>query len=595
MSPHYYVLRRRLFLLLATSCCAVVALPRPLAAQETAPGAGAMAAPVTRTQNVTINLINRLVERGVLTPKDSAELIQMAEEDAVIAKAEAEAAKKETVAAAVASLPAPVAAPAADADVVSVTYIPEYVKAQIKEEIRQDVMTTAADENWADPHSYPDWMANFQPSGDIRLRFESQSFPSGNVLGSSFDFNKINTGSPYDNSAGNPTPPPQFNADQDRERARLRARLAAQIDMGEGFISGFRIATGSDSSPVTQNQTLSGFSKYSLWLDRGFLSYAHNDGKGSLYTVAAGRMDNPFFTTSSIIWANDIGFDGVAFKTRRHFGETFTPFFTVGAFPVYNTDLNFATNNASKFKSDDKYLYGAQLGAEFTPTKDVVVKVAVSLYEYQNIEGKLSTPFIPLTANDAGDTDASRPSFAQRGNTYTPLRNITPDATLNANGTTNQFQYFGLATPFRELAFSARVDFNHFEPLQVSLLAEGVRNLAFDSADVAGKAVNNFGSKYEGGDTAWLLGVQFGHASLEKRWDWNASLNFRHVESDAVVDGFADSDFGGGGTNVEGFTVGGNLALSRNVWLGLRWLSSTTIAGPENKSDILQFDINGKF
>src|SRR5262249_24414305 len=45
--------------------------------------------PGTRTQNVTINLINRLVERGVLTKQDAAELIQMAEEDAAAAKVEA--------------------------------------------------------------------------------------------------------------------------------------------------------------------------------------------------------------------------------------------------------------------------------------------------------------------------------------------------------------------------------------------------------------------------------------------------------------------------------------------------------------------------
>ena len=123
-----------------------------------------------------------------------------------------------------------------------------------------------------------------------------------------------------------------------------------------------------------------------------------------------------------------------------------------------------------------------------------------------------------------------------------------------------------------------------------------MRNLAFDSGDVAAKAVNNFeGSSYAGGDTAWILGLQVGDAALEERWDWNIGLNYRYVESDAVVDGFAESDFGGGGTNVKGFTLGGNLSLSRNVWLGARWMSANAIAGPTFKSDIFQFDINGKF
>ena len=57
--------------------------------------------------------------------------------------------------------------------------------------------------------------------------------------------------------------------------------------------------------------------------------------------------------------------------------------------------------------------------------------------------------------------------------------------------------------------------------------------------------------------------------ALEKFGDWQAAVGYRYVESDAVVDGFTDSDFGGGGTNVQGFTIGGNVALSTLVRFGL--------------------------
>src|SRR5262249_57589686 len=40
----------------------------------------------TPSQNVTVNLINRLVERGVLTQADATELIKQAEEDAAAAR-----------------------------------------------------------------------------------------------------------------------------------------------------------------------------------------------------------------------------------------------------------------------------------------------------------------------------------------------------------------------------------------------------------------------------------------------------------------------------------------------------------------------------
>src|SRR6478672_11420975 len=66
-----------------------------------------------RSQNVTINLINRLVERGVLTKQDATELIHMAEEDAAAARAEEAAAAQATP------------PPPPEEDAVRVTYVPE--------------------------------------------------------------------------------------------------------------------------------------------------------------------------------------------------------------------------------------------------------------------------------------------------------------------------------------------------------------------------------------------------------------------------------------------------------------------------------------
>ena len=90
-------------------------------------------------------------------------------------------------------------------------------------------------------------------------------------------------------------------------------------------------------------------------------------------------------------------------------------------------------------------------------------------------------------------------------------------------------------------------------------------------------------------------GLSVGDMVLKERWKWNLNLGYRKVGSDALVDGFVDSDFGGGGTNVKGFTFGGNLALSPNVKFGLRWMSASQVGGPTFKNDILQLDFSGKF
>ena len=230
------------------------------------------------------------------------------------------------------------------------------------------------------------------------------------------------------------------------------------------------------------------------------------------------------------------------------------------------------------------------------------IKVAGAYYYFDGVSGKLSTPYTPLTASDAGDTDGTRPSFAQKGNTYMALRNIVPNATNNF-GTTNQFQYFGLASKFRPLTFTGKIDYTGFEPVTISIWGEHIKNLGFDRGAIDRLAVNNRGSnsvtgtlgQYAGGDTAWIVGVKAGSAALQKRWDWQIGINYRHVESNAVIDGFSDSDFGNGGTNFEGYSLFGTVALSSRFAIGVKWMSADEIAGPPLKNDVLQVDLSGKF
>ena len=100
---------------------------------------------------------------------------------------------------------------------------------------------------------------------------------------------------------------------------------------------------------------------------------------------------------------------------------------------------------------------------------------------------------------------------------------------------------------------------------------------------------------FAGGDTAWYLGLRAGHPVLQKRGQWQAGVNSRSIESDAVIDGFNDSDFGHGGTNMKGYALWGTYATSARTSLSLRWMSASEIAGPPLKSDIFMIDFGGKF
>jgi hypothetical protein len=540
-----------------------------------------------KSQNVTINLINLLLERGVLSTNDAAELIRQAEADAAEARSEAEATN----------------------DTVSVPYVPEIVKTQIREEVEADVLKQAREGNWAASNAVPAWVSRMSVSGDIRVRYESLLFPAGNDNTGVFpNFNAINTGAPFDTKGT--TFSPQRDVDQDRERLRLRARMGAQIDLESGFTAGLRLATGEDDSPVSENQSLgaanqsqgSDFSKYAIWLDRAFIKYELGGVSSEDLAILLGRFDNPFFTTSQIMWNDQIGFDGAALQVRNEFLEGVTVFGAGGAFPIFDTDLNFSSDRPDKYPSEDKWLYAGQLGVDWNINKDFEFKAAGAYYDFDHVEGKLSSPFVPLTSSDQGNTDDTRPAFAQYGNTYMPLRDILPDASNNF-GAINQWQYFGLATPYRNVAFTGKLDYKHFEPFVISTFGEFVKNTAFDRARLDSLAVNNRGTApssgglgpYVGGDTAWITGIRIGDVALQKRWDWNLCVDYRYVESDSVVDGFCDNNFGGGGTNVKGYTISGSLALAPKIFVVASWMSSDEVAGPTLKADTFQLDVNARW
>jgi hypothetical protein len=592
----------------------------------------AATAPAPPSENVTLNLINRLVQRGILTKDDAGDLIRQAQDDAKSAAQQAQVTQQAaTQAAAAQQMAVEAAAPPQSDDQVSVSYVPEIVKAEMKDEIKRDVMAAAQAEGWNQPN-IPEWISKFRPFMDFRFRYEGDYFPSGNdtnvLSGNLWNFNAINTGSPYKVVALglHPTttiqnaPPPTYNTTQNRERLRIRFRFGADMNLGENFTSGFRIGTGQNGSPVSENQTLGqpgannqggDFSSYAIWLDRAFLKYEIGDNPDQMAAITFGRFDNPFYTPTTIMWANDIGFDGIAAQARYKVLKGFTPFATVGLFPIYNTDLNFASTVQPKFSSNDKYLYAGQVGIDWKVVKDLNFKGSVGYYYFQNAEGKVSQPTLiqPLQGqNQAFSTDDTRPSFAQHGNTYMELRDIL-DPT-GSPGVNDQYQYYGLATPFQIFSANGRLEYRRWEPFVVSISGEWDQNMAWNASSIqdCGPSdtqnaynihgpINNIANngQYQGGNNAWIAQFKIGAGALQKRWDWDFGLSYRYVESDAVIDGFCDSDFGGGGTNLKGWAVGGNLALSRNVFIGARWFNANSIAGPQINSNILQIDLNARF
>ncbi|EZP25761.1 MULTISPECIES: putative porin [Pseudomonas] len=545
---------------------------------------GQAAAAPAPSENATINLIRLLVEQGILK-QDKA--------DALIAQAQNEAAQAKQAAASTAVAAGPVAAPGD----VRVQYVPAAVRDQIRDQVKAEVMATAKQENWAAPNTFPDWASRISFDGDIRLRDESRYY-SGSNSNEIVDFAKLNNNGPYDVNPNSSTNlPPLLNTREDRtNQFRLRARLGMKAVISPEWTAGIRIGTGSDNNPVSTTQNLGGgFAKKDIWLDQGYLNWKPTDE----LTLTGGRFANPFMSTD-MLYSNDLNFDGVAAIFDHKLNRDWGVFGTVGAFPVDYTNDTTTSNGFDKEESDNKWLYGAQLGAKWAINSNNRLKGALAYYRFDDIQGQRSSPCEPWAGAPGCDTDGSRAAFMQKGNSVFLLRDITPNP---ANPTTTpQPQFVGLASEFNLLDLNLVWDADLPEDFKLRSQGNYIHNLGYDEGDMRkrseGQIVNNLNSngEIESGANAWMVQFTLGNAlDLKKQGDWNMFAGYKYIQPDALPDGFNDSSFHLGGTNAKGYFLGGNYGLAKNVYATGRWLSTEAVYGAPFDIDVLQLEINTRF
>lgn len=562
------------------------------------------------SQNATVNLINRLVEKKILTRAEADEMIAQAETEAQQAQATAQAAAtaQQNAQTAVAA-----ASPASATPGTSVRYVPQFVRDQIKEEVRNEVLADAKKDGLVSPDAMPEWVRGIKISGDLRLRGEGHFFDGGNAL-DFINVPAVNGGPPYNTDPGtNPFNPPILNTRKDRNYFRIRARLGLEANIDPKLTLGFRLATGDQNSPVSTNANLGGyFNNKDIWLDRAYVDYRPVDGAH----VLAGRIANPF-RESELVWDEDVNLDGLAVSYERQAGDSLKLFALGGAFPldfVGDATPNTAIASIKDSQSNNKWLFAGQIGAQWQASEQLSTSLYAAYYHYKNIEGDLS----PSCDNQADFclTDYSRPGFGQRGNTLFAIRDIT---TTNPTNTANP-QYYGLASAFHILSVSGDVDWKFDDNIHLNLAGNFSKNFGYNRGDVLARGFNASSglsqiannneqcsvtpdggicpagkSIFNSGSTAWLVRATLGSPNPDQPGLWNVTASYRVIDPDALLDAFTDSDFHLGGTNAKGWTIGGTYGLLRNTSIGARWMSTQEVSGPPFKVDLLQVDLNVHF
>ena len=530
----------------------------------------------------TLELIDALVENGVLTREKADKLIANAEARAKVRVAETAPALRLAD-----SMPAPEIGKDGK-KIVRVPYVPESMKREIRDQIKQEVLAQAKEERWGNPATLPEWADRIQFDGDVRLRFETtlldkSNTPAGtanNVSGTG-----LTRGADLVAAGGTLFGTPNLNTQEDFSRWRLRARLGINAKLSDTVSAGLRIATGNTSGPTSTNQTLGqGFNKYALVLDRGFVTLKPTPW----FSLTGGRIANPYLSTD-LVWADDLNFEGVALSLTPRFSSDLGAFLTAGWFPL-------RTDNPLQTKSRD--LTGVQGGLDWRFDGASTFKFGAAMYNYNGIEGQLesSARFGPPSASDYGTQHEYPAGLRQRGNTLFIVNALLDPATPTT--------YWGLASGFREFDVNGTLDIASFDPVHVVLTGDYVKNTSFSRSKIAQRT----GSQVVDGRNYGYLGrVLVGQPTIVRAGDWNVSLTYRWLGSDAVLDAFTNPDFGLGGTNNKGYVFGVNYGIEKNTWLSARWMASDlidsvaprvagSIAAPTKLSvDLFQIDLNARF
>lgn len=507
-------------------------------------------------RNTVINLLQALVDQGVISKEKAQQMVKAAQD-----KAAADAA----------------AVAKSDEGAVRVPYVPQIVKdeiaKQVAEQVKPDVVAgvvnEAKTEKWGVPGALADWLTRTRLSGSLTLREEDIFYGKDNVTGT--------VGNPYlnwynINQAGGIGKTSAANLYEDtsvdRARFRGRARLGVDTDLTNSISAGVRIATGNTADLVSETQTLDGTAPYQFGVDELFIRLDERTARRFPWlSVVGGRFLNPYGTPTDLIFHKDLTFEGIAATGRLGFGDGSADqshvFLTMGAHPLQEVALS----------AQDKWLAGAQLGTNLRFGEQQKLRVSGAFFDYFNVTGRLNPP-------DLTTYNYTAPQFLRQGNT---LFDIANSSDTNTN-------LFALASKYRLVNVNASYELG-LGRYTLGVTADAVRNLGYNTAEVSANVGHYVAPRTKG----YQVEVGFGDPTVLAAGAWRALIGYRYLQRDAVIDAYTDSDFHFGGTDATGYYIVGDYGLATRVWMRLRYLSSNAIDGPTLGIDTLQVDLNTRF
>ncbi len=319
----------------------------------------------------------------------------------------------------------------------------------------------------------------------------------------------------------------------DRHRGRYRFRLGLQSEVNDSLTVAAGLATGGSDSRST-NQTMTGsFSTPDIRLDYAYAEWAATPWM----TLRGGKVKSikkEIFRPSDLLWDSDIHPEGLTISLSKKVNDT-----------TLFSNNGFWVLGESSSDTSDPIMFVVQPGFKTKLTDDIKLTAAVAGYFFDNVQG----------------------------------------STLTGTAESNTLEGGGLKYKYNSVSPSLKLDIK--EPFGVSI---------WDKMSIFGDFIHNPDPPDK--NQGWLAGVKFKMAGPLKIFGkkWDLKYMYRHLEEDAWIDTFPDSDALGGATDVKGHEVAISYPLAKNTSLGLDYylVEKIDAADPQTRH-VLQVDWKMKF
>jgi len=331
------------------------------------------------------------------------------------------------------------------------------------------------------------------------------------------------------------------DAQQDRNRARVRVRFGFDGKLNEDFTAGVQIATGTQGDPTTTNETLTGFfDRKTIALDKGFITY--NPVTHRWLSATAGKFAYQWQRTS-VTGDPDLNPEGFNVKLSFDSDRPIVKNITVQA-------INYLFNEVTS--GTDSYALGGQASTRLQvgPWTATPSFLAIK-WQGTNALLQASAFNVGATTTGIGGTSPAGPfpapgegpGCAKGSAGSVSLPSYAPCA-FAANGITNAVYTDSTGKPrfwsgffYTDFILSNQIQ-TGLRRLPVNVLLEFENNLdaADHPLDSKGKVLGNLGPQGK------EYGADFSLGQVRNRNDVQFGYAWLRQEQDSVLASFAESD-----------------------------------------------------